>query len=396
MQQQPEKKEVLTVIRYPLGGIRTYIKYVYGAMPKGKYHFTIVIVKEGEKDSSFMKSDLEKRGVSFTLHEVTGKNPNKALIQFVYKLLKEYRFNLIHSNGFTSGILSVIANTFTKTPHIITSHGLFTKRDKFEGFKGKIKKIIIGMLLGKATVLQSVGEDAQVNLLEYMEVFKKKSDKLTVIKNGIEIEGFSKKRDMPKGSIRKELNIINDEFLLGYLGRFMPEKGFEDLIDAVDILSRNPEWGSQFKILAVNDGDYIREYKKLINERKLNDFFIFYGFVPDVSVIINDLDAVLMPSLWEAYSLLPMEAFVMGCPVIATNCVGLREVVKDSPAIIASPRNGKSLAEKIIFLMENINKVTKETKQFIPFAEERYSIKHTANGLDLLFERVIDGKLPYV
>lgn len=382
-------KEILTVIRNPLGGIRTYIKYAYGALPKGKYHFTIVIVKAGEKDSSFIKSDLESRGVLFTLREVAGDNANKALFLYVYKLLKEQRFDLIHSHGFTSGFLTVCANTIKKLPHIVTSHDVF-RDDQFEGLKGKIKKVLISFVLSRASVVQSVGEDAQSNFIQYLSTFKTKPDKLIVIKNGIEISGFVEKRDMPKGSIRKQVGVTNDEFLFGFLGRFMPQKGFEYLIDAVEILSRDEKWKSKFKILAVNDGDYIREYKKLINVKSLNDYFIFYGFVPNVGLVINDLDAVLMPSLWEAYSLQPAEAFIMGCPVIAANSIGLREVVKDSPALMVTPRDKISLAERIVYFMENKNTVIKDTQKYIPIAEERYSIKHTAKDLDLLFEKVMN------
>lgn len=383
-------KEILTVIRNPLGGIRTYIKYVYGALPKEEYHFTIVIIKAGEKDSAFIRNDLENRGVSFTLREVTGKHSNIALFMYVYKLLKEHRFDLIHSQGFTSGFLSVCANVFRQIPHIITSHDVF-RHDQFEGIKGKLKKSLISFILSKATVVQSVGEDAQSNLIDYLSSFKSRPDKLTVIKNGIEIDGFAEKRDMPKGGIRKQVNIKNDDFLFGFLGRFMPQKGFEYLIDAVEILDKNERWKNKIKILAVNDGDYIKQYKRSISEKNLNHYFIFYGFVPDVGAIINDLDAVLMPSLWEAYSLLPAEAFIMGCPVIAANSIGLREVVKDSPAIMVRPADSKSLAESIIYFMENKNTVINETQKFITVAEDRYSIQHTAIKLDLLFEKAMNG-----
>jgi len=382
-------KNILTVIRNPLGGIRTYIKYTYGALPRGKYHFTIVIVKAGEKDSTFIKSDLESRGVSFNLLEVTDKNANKSLMLYIYKLLKEQSFDLIHSHGFTSGFLTVCANAIIKTPHIITSHDVF-REDQFMGLKGKIKRSLIGFVLSRATIVQSVGEDAQTNFIEYLNTFKSKPGKLTIIKNGIEVDGFAEKRQIPKGAIRNEVNIQNNQFLFGFLGRFMPQKGFEYLIDAVETLSRDKKLKNKFKILAVNDGDYIREYKKLINDKNLNDYFIFYGFVPDVGLIINDLDAVLMPSRWEAYSLQPAEAFIMGCPVIAANSIGLREVVQDSPALMVKPADKESLAETIIYFMDNKDIVIKNTLKFIPIAEERYSIKHTANKLDLLFKIVMN------
>ena len=48
---------------------------------------------------------------------------------------------------------------------------------------------------------------------------------------------------------------------------------------------------------------------------------------------INDTGALLaVPSLWEALPLLPMEAMVAGVPVLGTDCIGLREVLRDTPS----------------------------------------------------------------
>ncbi len=237
-----------------------------------------------------------------------------------------------------------------------------------------------------------MSEDAQQNLIDFLPALKNKKDKLVVIRNGIHIELFKGNNDSNNHVLRKEIGIDDTFFLFGFLGRFMPEKGFTYLIDAVQELSRDSDFHDSFKILAVNDGDYIREYKKIIKRKKLEKYFFFYGFVPDVSTVIRQLDAVIMPSLREAYSLLPIEAFVMGCPVIATDCIGLREVIKDTPAIIVKSKDSLSIANGMMKFMQNPNSFKEKTRAFIRTAEERFTVKYTAEKLDLIFNDLVAPK----
>jgi glycosyltransferase involved in cell wall biosynthesis len=52
----------------------------------------------------------------------------------------------------------------------------------------------------------------------------------------------------------------------------------------------------------------------------------------DVQPLLRQLDLLAVPSLWEASPLLPMEAMVAGVPVLGTDCIGLREVLRDTPS----------------------------------------------------------------
>jgi glycosyltransferase involved in cell wall biosynthesis len=55
-------------------------------------------------------------------------------------------------------------------------------------------------------------------------------------------------------------------------------------------------------------------------------------FVPDVLPLLRQLDLLVVPSLWEASSLVSMEAMAAGVPVLGTDCIGLREVLRDTPS----------------------------------------------------------------
>lgn len=378
------KLKILTIIRHPVGGIRTYIKYTYGNLDKDKYHFTILTVQDEE--AKVIKKDL--KGFSLELIEVKGKYPEFLLFLKILTTLFRSNFDIIHSQGFTAGVITVLANALSRIPHIITSHDVF-REDQFPPPYGFIKRNLLELLLGSADIIHSVSHGAQDNLLKFLPSFKKKRNKLIVIMNGISLEHFAKKNGASNFPFRKEIGVEQDTHLFGFLGRFMPQKGFTYLIDAVKELSEDNEIACKFKVLAVNDGAFIREYKAMIREKKLSEFFIFYGFTPNVDTILNELDALVIPSLWEACPLLPMEAFVLGCPVIATDCVGLKEVVTSTPALIIKKQNSYSIAEALKNLVNNLSYHKTKALEFISVAESRFNVENTAKQLDMLFTRLI-------
>jgi glycosyltransferase involved in cell wall biosynthesis len=212
---------------------------------------------------------------------------------------------------------------------------------------------------------------------------------LRVILNGIDVAAFASETGQAgNGEFRRDLGIAEGTVLFGFLGRFMPQKGFEYLVDAVDSIRRDREYGNKVKILAVNDGAYVREYKALIDSKKLTSYFLFHGFVPDVRRILSGIDALVMPSLWEACPLQPMEAFLARCPVIASDCIGLREVTRNTPALTVRMKDAKSLAAAMKSFMDNQTAIREHTARYLLEAMERYDSRRTAGQLDTIFDEI--------
>jgi glycosyltransferase involved in cell wall biosynthesis len=380
-----KKVRVLVVIRHPVGGIRTYLKYTYRYLDHSKYKFTVLTVKDVE--GSLIRKDLS--GFELEILEVQGRLLFIKLVFRVLFTLNGGKFDLIHSQGFTAGLISVFGNLISRTPHILTSHDVFRK-NQFLSWSAVIKKWLLSMLLGQADFIQSVSYDAQENLLHFLPALKRKIDNLVVIRNGVLID--QKPMEVYQDtaiSFRKKLGIDDELFLFGFMGRFMPQKGFYLLIDAVELLSNKSAFKDRFRIAAVNDGAFIREYRKIIADKELSSYFFFCGFTPNVNQVLLGLDALVIPSLWEACPLLPAEALVIGCPVIASDCIGLREVLKDTPAIVIRQNDPEAIAENIIKFIQQPETVKKRTLEYIPIARKRFSSERTAAQLEALFEKVL-------
>ncbi|MBZ5555293.1 MAG: glycosyltransferase family 4 protein [Acidobacteriia bacterium] len=384
-----ERIRILTVIRHPVGGIRTYLKYTYGHLDEQKYEFTILTV-QGDEAQLILK-DLEKFGVN--LVEVEGRHPLAGMIWRMFLMIRGRRhWDLIHSQGYTAAMVAVLASVFSRTCHVVTPHEVL-RQDQFAGWLGPLKRKILGFLLSRADVIQSVSHDAQENLVEYLPVLRRHPSKLAVIMNGISVEEFDQGSIEGGSTFRKDNGIGDEVVLFGFFGRFMPAKGFTVLIDAVEEIAKGNGIKRDFKVVAVNDGAFIREYKAIIARKGLSNYFLFSGFIPKVAPVMREMDAVVMPSLWEAFGLLATEGMIAGVPVIASNCIGLREAVKDTPAIMVEAGDSHSIAEGMRRFVSDEMRYKEEARRFIPIAKSRFDSRVSAAKLDNLFDEAINHRM---
>jgi glycosyltransferase involved in cell wall biosynthesis len=86
---------------------------------------------------------------------------------------------------------------------------------------------------------------------------------------------------------------------------------------------------------------------------------------------------------------LAAEAFILGCPVIGSDCIGLREVVKDTPAMVVKKEDPGELAVALKEFMQRSSAIKQRALTFVAEARERYDSRKTAEQLNLLFDKVI-------
>ncbi len=382
----PKKLRILLPIRYPVGGIRTYIKYTHGRLDRESFDFTIV------GPSSLWLNQI-KRDLGGCVNVVcTAPEDNSlSLLKGIFVTLAKEEYDLIHSQGYTAGIMSVVANFFFRLPHIITLHRTFGDGQLINEFwksQTFLKRRIIEYLIGKASVIQPVSIDAKENLLQFFPRLRRKNTKIVVIRNGICIEQF--RRVDIDADFRDSIG-ARDHFLIGFFGRYMPEKGFSYLIEAVDSLV-NKHGVKNLKVLSVGGfGGFIREYKKQISQRGLKEYFAFLGFAENIAPILKQIDLIVIPSLGEACPLLPMEALVCGVPIVAFNCIGLREILSGTPAIMVPVADDEKLATAILQVQKIHGEVKTRFTEYVGQACRRYDSRKTAKCLELLYRRCIIG-----
>jgi len=378
------RRRVLVPIRFPVGGIRTYLKYTYGCMCRDSYELTLMAPSKVWLDR--IKVDLS----GYRVNTVTIQEKRAELGMFWQLMghLGSGKYDVVHSQGYTAGIITVLANLFSRVPHLITLHSTFDETERSLGWDGVLKNTrrrVLELVLGRAEVVQVVGVDAYENLLSYLPGLWRKPGRVRMNNSGVKI-------DAPEMPIPGEDEWFEKEegvFTVGFLGRYMPEKGFPELIDTMESIVKERQ-NEGIKLVCVGGlGAYLREYQREIRGRGLEHHFEFVEFVHNVMPLLKALDAVVIPSHREALGLLAIECLVCGTPVIAFGCIGVREVLKGTPGRVVDVGDVGGLAREITAVMENYPIVKSEFDEYVETAKKRFDSRNTARWLDEIFEELI-------
>lgn len=174
-------------------------------------------------------------------------------------------------------------------------------------------------------------------------------DKLDVIANGVDGSKFD--IDFDKAEFRKWFAQPNEK-LIFFVGRMVPEKGVQVLIQALpEIL----EAYNDAKLIVVGGGNK-NHLIQLSEELKLGDKVLFTGYVDDETLLklYNVIDVAVYPSLYEPFGIVALEAMVANVPVVVSDVGGLREVVDHGVSgLTAFADNPDSLAWAVVRLLKN-------------------------------------------
>jgi glycosyltransferase involved in cell wall biosynthesis len=110
------------------------------------------------------------------------------------------------------------------------------------------------------------------------------------------------------------------------------------------------------KYVIVGEGPERDKLRHLIKSLELEETVQLVGWADDITPYLHDADVALVPSRWEGFGLVAVEALSCGLPIIATDVPGLNEVVNGCPAVWkVSP---ESVAELVETLFEVHKKLT--------------------------------------
>jgi glycosyltransferase involved in cell wall biosynthesis len=372
-------RRVLVVIRWPVGGIRTHLQYNYPLLARQGFRFTFVVPATSSLD--ILRQTLaDVPDCEFAVVPVEGLRCR--MRRPIRQLLRSGRFALMHSHGLTAATHAALANVLLRVPHLVTVHDPL-RPEQFRGLRGAVKRWLLGRVLYQANRFIAVGEDIRANLFEYVPPLRR--NRVVVIPNGIDTHHFARSNAPSEQTLRQKLDLSGETVILGFLGRFMEQKGFLPLLDALAQV-RSEGAARPFHLVAVGSGDYEREYRKQVERRRLDGCVSMLGFTPDVKPLLEQMDLLVMPSLWEASPLLPMEAMCAGIPVLGTSCIGLREVLRDTPSRTVPAGNSAALAGG---LQQALGQLwTEEARAFVPQACRRFDNDPSAVQLLELVDRM--------
>ena len=172
-------------------------------------------------------------------------------------------------------------------------------------------------------------------------------------------------------------------------GRYVEQKGFDRLIDAWAIVSKqHKDW-----ILRIYGDGHLREIlEQQVNELGLESQCILEHSVKDIYGCYLNSSIFVLSSRFEGFGLVLAEAMASGVPVISFACpCGPKDIITDGvDGLLAKDGDIQDLANKIIILIENVNKRIKMGNQ-ARLSSQRYHINQIGPQWESLFEELLSG-----
>lgn len=272
----------------------------------------------------------------------------RAFVSLV-RIIRQERPIIVHTHTSKAGLLGRLAAFLCRVPVIIhTPHGhvfwgYFTSwKTRFFIFLERVFALFTDRII---TLTEQEKKD-------HLDVRIGRVDQFRTIHSGVELERFSGSKVDPQ-SVRRELGISSDALVVGTVGRLIPIKGSNFLIEAArDVIREKPEAVFVF----LGEGDLQREMEERASRLGIRDQVLFLGWRPDVASIMSMYDVFAFPSLNEGMGKALVEAMAMGKSVVASNVSGIRDlVVNGENGFLVPPAQPGLLAKKITYLLENPN-----------------------------------------
>ena len=142
--------------------------------------------------------------------------------------------------------------------------------------------------------------------------------KVKIIKNSINLSEFEDCAPQMRENLRRECNADKDTLLVGFVGRFNPEK---NPLFMVDMAAEAKKSGLNIRFVYVGTGVMREELMRKVKILGVEDTVFFLGTRDDVPALMQCFSIIVVPSLAEGFSLVTAEAQAAGTPVLAASCV---------------------------------------------------------------------------
>lgn len=262
----------------------------------------------------------------------------------LYRYLRSTKYTLVHTHTTKAGFVGRLAAAMARVPIVIhTAHG-FAFHETSPWWKKSFCTIL--------DRIASVGCKRVIAVSHFHRQWGCKlgiapKSKLIAIPNGIPDPNRPDAAEVAR--IRHQWSIEPGHLAVLTPGRLAPEKGLEDLIEAVALLP--PDWREKIHLLVAGDGCLHNSLEQQVERMGLGSQVRFLGFQKNIPELLCAADLVVLPTWREGLSIALLEAMSQGCAILTTSIGSNREVTRNGVAArLVPPGSPAALSEELAIL----------------------------------------------
>lgn len=294
-------------------------------------------------------------------------------------LLRTEEIDIIHTHGYKSDIIGLLAARRAGVACVSTPHG-------FSGKVGWKMGLFIRMGTFMLRFFDAVAPLSE-ELVRDMKRFNVPDKKVHFIRNGVDLKEID--AAMAELAGPNDTADINPEgvFIIGFIGQMIPRKGLPELLTVFDRLhQRHPV----ARLKLVGDGSQREELEQIAQLLPSREAIEFLGFRSDRLALLKSFDLFAMTSSLEGIPRCMMEAMATGVPVAGYDIPGVDQLLKEGETGFIAPHGDKDvLLACFEAAIDNPSDAVARAQKARELIDETYSAARMAREYEALFNQLV-------
>lgn len=370
------KKIKILHVAQAAGGVDRYIRMLLKYLNKEKFENILVCSQD------FHEEDYKGLIETFEQIEMTraiGSNDLKAIGK-VRKLIKKYNPDIIYAHSSKAGAIARVANIGLKKHCVYNPHG-WAFNMQCSAKKKAIYTAIEKIAAPFCDKIICISDAERKSALD-----KKicRADKLQVIYNGVDIETYE---NGVHGVVKRtDLNIPEDAFVVGMVGRISPQKAPDVFVKmAKQVKDRIPNT----HFIIVGNGNQEDEIRKYANNNGFSDNLHITGWVNNPMSYIELFDIACLLSRWEGFGLALPEYMMAGKPIVASRVDAIPNIITNGEnGLLVEMDDAVGASAAVLKIYSNNNLKSKLVSAGLKTVHKKFNVQRMTKETEKLFEEV--------
>lgn len=310
-------------------------------LPKLGIEIEIVLFRRWGLDAEPHPLTIQARAAGCRVFEIPARPQDMpAALRLLRDRLTEC--DLIHSHEFKSDLLAWLAARSARRPWIATDHHLATE----DAWGLRLFGLADRAALPHARAVIVPSHSQANRLARYVA-----RQKIHVVYHGIDAAAFVASAATERARVRSQYGLSETQPVVSAFGRLEAVKGHADLLQAARImLAARPD----LRFWIVGEGSLAASLQEQARQLGIDSAVRFFGYQRDVASLMAASDVVLLPSRYESFGIVLIEAMSHGKPIVASSAGSIPEVVRDGVhGYLVPPHNIEALSRRVLQLAAN-------------------------------------------
>ena len=382
-----------------VGGAEVHVLALLGQLDPVRFDRWLAYFVERPDEARPMRADFQTIGVRTVDLRGRGQLDPLATARLA-RLLSRERFDLVHTHSLRAELAAVLAARLSgRRPRIIR-----TVHNTDDFYLRRSTSWLARWSLRQCDAVIGISDAVVDYLVEHARLPRKR---LTRIYYGLdgplppapsptgtwgEPSSVAKEPPSPGGG-RRDAYVSRGGWAptIGMIARLAPQKGHKVLLDALPaVIRRFP--ALRVELVGHEHLTTIAELRRYAEQRGVAEHVSFAGFRDDLPTLLAGWDVFVLPSLWEGFGLVLLEAMAAGRPVVASRVGPIPEVVVDGETgLLAEPGRPEALADALIRVLEDPALARRLGEAGRRRVAERFGLGRMIAEITALYDQTLSG-----